>query len=95
MSYGYSPSYPPRRYTGRMIFRDAALGVGLTVGYAGIVAIAFTLGTRHGAKPAAVPNPNPTEFVMLCQPIEPEPGPVRPVAVIHEPTPTICRGVMK
>jgi hypothetical protein len=90
----YSP-YGPRRYTRRMIFRDAALGVGLTVGYAGIVALAFALGTRHGAKPAAVPNPAPTEFVLLCSPLETDPGPVRPVSVIPEQTPTLCRGMMR
>jgi hypothetical protein len=94
MSYGYSPSYPARRYTRRQQIADAILAGSLITGFAAVVLLAFGTGLRVGARPAAVPNPAPTEFVMLCQPLDPPAVPVRPVAVIHEPT-TVCKGMMR
>jgi hypothetical protein len=92
MSYS---SYGPRRYTRRQQIADAVLAGSLIVGFGAVVLLAFGTGLRVGAKPAK-PTPNPTEFVMLCQPIEPSPGPVRPVARINpEQTPTLCKGMMR
>jgi hypothetical protein len=87
----YSP-YGPRRYTRRQQIADAVLAGSLIVGFGAVVLLAFGTGMRVGAKPAP---PNPTEFVMLCSPLETDPGPVRPVARINPEQTTVCKGVMK